>query len=387
MFPMQEACAMQDVFGFAALANTNTGTMYTNLTGAFLVQSFKNMQYIFVAYIYNLNAIVIRPMPSQTNASFIAAITKIVTVLRAPDYQLSLNVMDNECSKALKKHIHANKMNIQLVPPHNHRVNAAERAIATFKDHFVATLATVNMLCPLQLWDKFLPQVELTLNFLRFSRCNPSILANTELYGAFNFNKTPFAPLGTKALIFDDPATRTSWAPHATDCFFVGPANDQNRSLYFYIPITRRFRFSDTWRLYPAHCSVPILSEHDQMLRAAANLLKQLGLTIPASATAKIKHLAAIRKLTKIMGKYTPAPLPSAAPPRVGTATPPRVVVAAPLRVPTSLNNITAPHNVRGLPIVHQCHMRNNNPFQALADNKDDDDEDTVMASNCSPPL
>jgi hypothetical protein len=57
-------------------------------------------------------------------------------------------------------------MKIQLVPPHNHGINAAERAIGTVKEHFVAALATVDMLCPLQLWDKFLPQVELRLNLL-----------------------------------------------------------------------------------------------------------------------------------------------------------------------------------------------------------------------------
>ena len=36
-FPTHEACTMQDVFCFAALADANAGTMYSNLTGAFLV--------------------------------------------------------------------------------------------------------------------------------------------------------------------------------------------------------------------------------------------------------------------------------------------------------------------------------------------------------------
>jgi hypothetical protein len=66
MFPVEEACAMQDMFCFTALANPNTGTMYTDLTDAFPVRSFKKMQYIFVAYIYNLNAIIFHPMPSRT---------------------------------------------------------------------------------------------------------------------------------------------------------------------------------------------------------------------------------------------------------------------------------------------------------------------------------
>jgi hypothetical protein len=36
-FPAHEACTMQDVFCFAALADANAGTMYSNLTGAFPV--------------------------------------------------------------------------------------------------------------------------------------------------------------------------------------------------------------------------------------------------------------------------------------------------------------------------------------------------------------
>jgi hypothetical protein len=35
LMPQQEACSMQDMFCFAALANANTGTMYTDLTGSF----------------------------------------------------------------------------------------------------------------------------------------------------------------------------------------------------------------------------------------------------------------------------------------------------------------------------------------------------------------
>jgi hypothetical protein len=129
MFPVHKACAAQDMFCFATLADAATGTMYTDLTGAFPVRSFKNMIYIFVAYIYDLNSIIVHPMASHTDASFIAAFTKVFAILHAQNYQPALNVMDNECSKAVEKHIHANRMIIQLVPPHNHRVNAAKQAI------------------------------------------------------------------------------------------------------------------------------------------------------------------------------------------------------------------------------------------------------------------
>jgi hypothetical protein len=103
-------------------------------------------------------------------------------------------------------------------------------------------------------------------------------------------------------------------------------------------------------------------------------------------ATAKLKHLDAIRRLTTIMSSLpnTPPP-PDPTSPRVVPATPLRVPVTAPPRVATTSNTITAPNTIRQLPIIHQHLTRHNNPFQILLDNDDDDDDDTVIASNCSP--
>jgi hypothetical protein len=89
-------------------------------------------------------------MPSHTDASRVTAFTEVITTLKTGGYNPVLN-MDNECSAPVKKYVRSEQINIQLVPPHNHRVNAAEQAIATFKEHFIAALATVDMHCPLQL--------------------------------------------------------------------------------------------------------------------------------------------------------------------------------------------------------------------------------------------
>jgi hypothetical protein len=375
VFPQHKLCAMQDVFCFAALVNAITGTMYTDITGASPVQLFKSMQYIYVAYVYDLNAIIVCAMPSRTDASMVTAFTKVITILKAGGYQLALNVMDNECSATVKKYIRSENINIQLIPPHNHCVNAAEHAIATFKEHFIAALATMDTHCPLQLWDEFLLQVELNLNMLCFSRQNPKKSANQEVYGSFNFNKTPLALLGTKALIYDNPASCASWAPHATDGFYVGPASNHYRCLRFFIPSTQCFRFSNTWCLYPTHCQIPVTSQHDLSIVAAADILKALGNTVPTMTTEKIRHIQVIQNLTAIMTRQQEAP---EEPPS------PRVVApTAPLRVATTSNNIIAPNVVRTMPLVYQCHTCNNNPFNILAD--DDDDDDTVVASNCSP--
>ena len=63
------------------------------------------------------------------------------------------------------------------MPPDLHRRNAAERAIRTFKAHFLAILAGVAIDFPRHLWDLLLPQTELTLNLLRQSTANPQISA------------------------------------------------------------------------------------------------------------------------------------------------------------------------------------------------------------------
>jgi hypothetical protein len=163
----------------------------------------------------------------------------------------------------------------------------------------------------------------------------------------------PLAPLGTKALVYNIPATRISWVPHATDGFYVGPANNHHRCLCFYIPLTRSFHFADMWWLYPAHCQVPVASEHDKTLLTAANLFKQLECTILAMASAKLKHLVAICQLSTIMSSQLDFLLTLPTSPRVETDPPPRVAMATPPRVATTSNTITTPRMIRQLPIVH----------------------------------
>ena len=96
------------------------------------------------------------------------------------------------------------KTHIQFVEANEHQVNAAERAIQTVKNHLIAGLCTVHKLFPMQLWCELLQQCEITLNLLRASRRNPKLSAYAILEGEFNFNKTPLASPGSKALVYED---------------------------------------------------------------------------------------------------------------------------------------------------------------------------------------
>ena len=75
--------------------------------------------------------------------------------------------MDNEDSTDLKTSLHKNNIQYQLVLPHIHRRNSAERAIRTFKTHLLAYLAGADPEFPVSEWGRLLPQIQITLNLLR----------------------------------------------------------------------------------------------------------------------------------------------------------------------------------------------------------------------------
>jgi len=81
---------------FAVLADTFDGTINSNLTGQFLVQSFCGKQSIFVAYIYNINAILLRSMNNQNDVCMVEVFKDIYEYLKARNLSPKLHVLDNE---------------------------------------------------------------------------------------------------------------------------------------------------------------------------------------------------------------------------------------------------------------------------------------------------
>ena len=80
--------------------------------------------------------------------------------------------LDNECSKAVKNYVISEQTNIQLVELHNHRVIATELVVKSLKYPALTVFATLDPNGPIQLWDQFTGQIEITLNLLRTSRRN-----------------------------------------------------------------------------------------------------------------------------------------------------------------------------------------------------------------------
>jgi hypothetical protein len=104
---------------------------------------------LMVCYSYDVNYIRPIAMKSKSGAEWVRAIGIVFDEMTEKGFKPKLQTMDNEASAALKKHVTEKEMNYQLVPPHCHRENTADREIRTFKKHFKAGLATVDPAFPI----------------------------------------------------------------------------------------------------------------------------------------------------------------------------------------------------------------------------------------------
>jgi len=197
-----------DVFMTIELA---TGKIYTDQTGRFPVTSTRGNKYILVAYDYDSNTINAKPLKSCTGPDLLKSYQTIQTLLEQRGLKPCVHFLDNECPNILKAFIHDKQEKYQLVPSHIHRRNAAERAIGTFKDHFISGLACLPKDFPLRLWCYLIPQAVLTLSLLHPSRINSHLSAHAQLHGAFNFNASLLDPPGTAVLIHKKPSQRGTW--------------------------------------------------------------------------------------------------------------------------------------------------------------------------------
>ena len=133
---------------------------------------------------------------------------KLHTYLTDRGFTPQTKILDNECPDALKRHFHSNKIAFRLVPPHLHHTNKAEKIIGTFKDHFIASLSSVEPSFPMHLWCQIVPLAATSLNLLCPSAINPRISAKAQLNGAFDYNATPISPPGTKVIAYETPEVR-----------------------------------------------------------------------------------------------------------------------------------------------------------------------------------
>ena len=241
-----------------------------------------------VAYGHNYNTIHAEPMKNCSGPELLKGYTTIHNLLSQRGLALKMHYLDNECPTVLQQFMTEKDKRFQLVPPHLHRRNSAERAIQTFKNIFIEGLASINKNFPVHIWCRLLPHYLLTLNLLRSSRINPKLSAYAQLHGAFNFNRTPLVLPGTKIIIHYKPAIRGSWATHGYECWYISPASNCYPCHTVYSNHTAHERFADTVEFSPHYGKMPYRPSTENATIAPHELTHALQNPPPASPFSNI---------------------------------------------------------------------------------------------------
>jgi hypothetical protein len=254
----------------------------------------------------------------------------------------------------LKSFFTTNDVEYQLVQPHCHRHNAAERAIRTFKEHFDTGLASVDPYFPLHLWDRLLPQAEMTLNLLCKSRQHPQLSAAAHYHGMVDYNKPDFAPPGCKIIAHEKPAKRQTWAPHGQHGYSLGPAMHHYRCQNVYISYTASERIVYTLEFSAYNYPMPQLSSTDILLMAANEMATELKLPHPEVPFAQVGDdtITALTQLVAIFkNKFQKSKAPD--------------LTQAPLRTIENKKPAALAHPILTSPMQHKYHTRLKSPISA----------------------
>eukprot|EP00536_Pseudo-nitzschia_multiseries_P018409 jgi/Psemu1/55461/gm1.55461_g len=187
-------------------------------------------------YDYDSNYIDVEPIQSRKSEDILRGFTACYTQMKEDNVHAKIVRMDNETSKKLVTYITKSNLDYQLALPGDHRLNHAERAIQTFKNHFIARLNGVDN------------------NFPHMSY--------KEVY---DYNKHPLAPMGCRVIIHDRAQERGAWQDHGTRGFYIGPALKHYRNYTCIGESSRDTRVSNTVAFFPK-ADMPETSSTDRLL-------------------------------------------------------------------------------------------------------------------------
>jgi len=158
----------------------------SNFPGRYPITSSRDHKYIFVMYDFDANYINAVPIKSRKSCELVRGFKECYGTLKKNGLAFRLLRLDKEVSKELIASIENNDLVYQLASPGDHRLNDAERAIQTFKAHFITIRSGADPDFPGNCWNLLMEQ---------------AVSAYTRIYGALDFNKTPLTPEGCKVIV------------------------------------------------------------------------------------------------------------------------------------------------------------------------------------------
>ena len=167
MNPHEEREIMNQIFMTLGYVDKKEGKIYADLTVKFLITSIHGMTVMFIMYDWTFNAILVTPIKGPKAETIVECLKKNITYLSKRGFKPLYNIIDNVVTKAMKTYIESKRIKVQFVTPYDHIVNAAERAIQTFKNHTISGLCICDEAFPSILWGKLIQQSQDTLNMLR----------------------------------------------------------------------------------------------------------------------------------------------------------------------------------------------------------------------------
>ncbi len=129
---------------------------------------------------------------------------------------------------------------------------------------FISVLSGVDPSFPMELWDRLVPQMVITLNLLRTARATPTTSAYHYVNGAFDYNRTPLAPLGCKVLMQNNENICRSWDVCSLTGWYLGASREHYRCHIIFYQKTRAERVSGSVAFQHQH-----IMSHLQMSLAA----------------------------------------------------------------------------------------------------------------------
>ena len=223
-----------------------------------------------------------------------------------------------------------------------------------------------------------MPHIEITLSILQILRVDPKKSVYEAFNGRkFNWNQTPLAPVGSRALSFLDSTIRNTCQSHAIDTWYVGPSMVHYREMYFNNPRTGYCTSSGTYKLFPTHSRMPTITKDDHTTMAATDLLDMFKKIVPVNASQKRNHCKMLSLLTNVLtehqtsrqNRWTPNQMGDMPPSGVDPTSTLRVDTTPTLRVgetPITSVDPTAPQAIRTAPRIYQRQTRNNTPLPSM---------------------